>query len=195
MCRSQKQQTVLTTSDAALVKQCKDILSRSAAGTGAAQAEQAELQPSDKEQHKHALLPIQPQVGCVDIMDAETQLVEVSPQATLKYEDAHQPEQAHCPADHTHSHKDMGSTLPANERTSAESADMHDSQAQPEARGALASSSMALGSAADSQSTDASANNNNMKQPPVSTSATVVQPDPLTSAAPASTQGGRGVKS
>lgn len=189
-CRSQKQQTVLATSDAALVKQCKDILSRSAAGTGAAPAEQAEPQPSD---NKHDVLPVQPQVACLDIMDAETQLVEVSPRATLKYEAAHQPELAHCPADHTASQQDMGFTLPAKESAPAESADMHDSMAQPEARGELPTSSMAPGSAADSQLAGASAANNNMKQPPVSTSATVVQPDPLASAAPASTQGGSGM--
>lgn len=189
-CRSQKQQTVLTISDAALVKQCQDILSRSATGTGAAQAEQAELQPSDTEQHKHALLPVQPQPVCLDIKDAETQLVEVLPRATLKYEAAHQPDSAHCPADQTHSQKDMGGTLPAKESAPAESADMHDSQAQPEARGELPTSSMAPESAADLQLTGASANNNNMKQLPVNTSTTVAQPDTLTSAAPASTQGG-----
>ena len=126
-------------------------------------------------------------------MDPETQLLEVSPRATLKYEAAHQPELAHRPADHTHSLKDMGFILPAKESAPVDSADMHDSQAQPDARGELPTSPMAPESAADSQSTRASANNNNVKQPPVSTLTTVVPQDPLTPAAPASTQGASGI--
>ena len=178
-CRRQQQQQVLNTSDAALVKECRDILSRAAAATGAQQ------QRSGTEKCKQGVaVSTQPQVA-LDIMDAETQLLEVLPHATLKYEAAHQPRQAQCSANHTQQQIYSGFALPAEAGPPAQLADVHDSQPQPEPRGELCNSSPEIVtsftavSAADSQLTGTTTKENSVKQPSVSVSNTVVQQEPL----------------
>ena len=187
-CRSPKQQKVLNTSDAALVKECKDILSKSAAGTGAQQ------QPSDKEEHKQdASVFTQPQV-VLDIMDADTQLLEVLPHVTLKYEAAHQPGPAQCPADHSQQQNNMSFALPAEAAAPAEPADMHDSQPQSEPKGELRNSSLVtLPSVTADLAADSLLTGANMKQPPAGASTLMVQPDPLSAAPPASNKGGSSI--
>ena len=195
-CRSQQQQKVLNISDAALIKECKDILSRSAAGTGAQQ------QPSHKEQLKRDASVSQRQV-VLDIMDAETQLLEVSPHARLKgrfkYEAAHQPGPAHCAADQMQNQKDTGFALPAAEGASDVLADMHDSQPQPEPRGKPPKSSSELfpsvtvESAANSQLNGAAAEADSTSQPSASALSTAIQPESSANARPASNQGGNSI--
>ena len=192
-CRSQQQHKVLNTSDAALVKECEDILTRAAAGTAAQQ------QPSDREKRKKdASIPTQPQV-LLDIMDAETQLLEVLTRATLKYEAAHQSRPVQCPADHIQQWNNTGFALPAEADAPAKLAGMHDSQPQLEYRGDLHKGSaetepvITADLAADCQLTDAALVGNSLTQPCVSASTTVLKPDLLSTAPPASNKGGTSI--
>lgn len=193
-CRSQQQQKVLNTSDAALVEQCKAILS---AGAAASRAVQTEQHTSPDEPDRQDTSPhTQPQV-VYDVMDAETQLLGVPPDATLVYKAVNQPEVAHCPANHNQPHKGMGSTLPAATVPPDVLADRCDSQIQPVLASPNNSSELPASAYAEpaggSQLTGAAAQETVEKQPSASVSAATVPPYSVPAAKTASNHGGSGM--
>lgn len=126
-------------------------------------------------------------------MDAETQLLELPPDATLVYRAPNQLEQAHCPANH--GHKDTGSALSAPVAALNLSVHVHDGQVQPAltspnsspeltASANLAGGSQLIGTAAEASIE---------KQPSASVSNAMVQSYSLPAAKAASHDSGSGM--
>ena len=187
-CRIQQQQKVLNTSDAVLVEQCKAVLSRGAATTGAAQTEQ---QTSTEEQHTHNTSShAQSQVVCVDVMDAETQLLEVPSEATLVYKALNQ----HKMSQHD---MDSGSALPAAEAPPDASANLPANQSElvltsPNSSPELSASANAE-PAGGLQFTGTAGEDTIEKQPSASFSATIVPSPSVPAAKAAANHGGSGM--
>lgn len=181
-------------SDAALVEQCKAILSTGAAATRAVQTEQ---QTSPEEPHRQDTpAHTQPQV-MYNIMEAETQLLEVPPDATLVYKASNQPEVTHCPANHNQHHNDMGCTLPAAVAPPDVPGDGCDSQKQPVQT--RPNNSLELSASANAELTGGSqlpgtaVEESVEKQPSANVSAAMVPPFSVPAAKTASNHGGSGM--
>ena len=122
-CRIPEQEKVLYISDAALVKECEDILSACHATTASVQ------QASQSRTSSSATGMIQPQAASLDIMDAETQLLQVLPAASATHiqHEMH----VHSPSSADHMHKtSISASLDATDEA-ATSADVHDRYTQP----------------------------------------------------------------